>query len=68
MKVHVELAWCFVDGKAMRACIMTIAKLQGKEVKRSRGRLSAFEQEVFGWVFAKAGAVQCGFCIPGYDN
>jgi aldehyde oxidoreductase len=53
-----------IDGKAMRACILTIAKLQGKEVKTIEG-LSAFEQEVFGWAFAKAGAVQCGFCIPG---
>ncbi|WP_251860227.1 selenium-dependent xanthine dehydrogenase [Clostridium sp. Marseille-Q2269] len=53
-----------VDGKAVRACIFTTAKAHGKEVKTVEG-LTEFEEKVFTWAFSKAGAVQCGFCIPG---
>lgn len=53
-----------VDGKAARACLFTTLKMHGKEIKTLEG-LSEFEREVFIWAFAKAGAVQCGFCIPG---
>lgn len=53
-----------VDGKAVRACLFTTTKVNGKEVKTLEG-LSEFEKEVYSWAFAEAGAVQCGFCIPG---
>ncbi|WP_055667768.1 selenium-dependent xanthine dehydrogenase [Desnuesiella massiliensis] len=53
-----------VDGKAMRACIFTISKVQGKSIITSEG-LTEREKEVYTWAFAEAGAVQCGFCIPG---
>lgn len=53
-----------VDGKAMRACIFTISKVQGKSIITSEG-LTDREKEVYTWAFAEAGAVQCGFCIPG---
>lgn len=53
-----------VEGKAARACLFTTSKMNGKEIKTLEG-LSEFEREVFSWAFAKAGAVQCGFCIPG---
>lgn len=53
-----------VDGKAVRACLQIISKLQGKEIKTIEG-FSAFEKEAYSWAFANAGAVQCGFCIPG---
>jgi selenium-dependent xanthine dehydrogenase len=53
-----------LDGKAVRACLYTTEKLNGKEIKTVEG-LSAFEKEVYSWAFGKAGAVQCGFCIPG---
>ncbi len=53
-----------VDGKAVRACILTIAKVEGKNVLTVEG-ISDREKEVFSWAFAEAGAVQCGFCIPG---
>ncbi|MCL1835806.1 MAG: molybdopterin-dependent oxidoreductase, partial [Oscillospiraceae bacterium] len=53
-----------VDGKATRACIPAIASLQGKSVVTVEG-LSAREKEVYAYCFAAAGAVQCGFCIPG---
>ena len=53
-----------IDGKAMRACLLTLAKLTGKQVVTVEG-LSEQEQDIYAWAFAEAGAVQCGFCIPG---
>ena len=53
-----------VDGKASRACLFTTAKLAGRAVTTVEG-LSLREREVYAWSFASAGAVQCGFCIPG---
>ena len=53
-----------VDGRPARACIPTVAKLAGKSVITAEG-LSAREKEVYAYSFAAAGAVQCGFCIPG---
>ncbi len=53
-----------LDGKAMRACILKTSKIQGKHVITVEG-LSEREKEVFAYCFGEAGAVQCGFCIPG---
>lgn len=53
-----------VDGKATRACIPLISKLAGKQIITVEG-LSEAEKTVYADAFAKAGAVQCGFCIPG---
>ena len=53
-----------VDGKATKACIPMLSKLQGKSVVTVEG-LSEREKEVYAYAFAKVGAVQCGFCIPG---
>jgi selenium-dependent xanthine dehydrogenase len=53
-----------VDGKAQPACKLTVAKVRGKTVTTVEG-LSAREKEVYSWAFSEAGAVQCGFCIPG---
>ncbi len=53
-----------VDGKATRACIFTTDKMEGKSVLTVEG-LSDFEKEAYTYGFGEAGAVQCGFCIPG---
>ena len=53
-----------VDGKATRACVLTTDKMEGKSVLTVEG-LSDFEKEAWVWAFGEAGAVQCGFCIPG---
>lgn len=53
-----------VDGKTTRACIPTLSKVDGKEIVTVEG-LSDHEKEVFSEAFGRAGAVQCGFCIPG---
>ena len=53
-----------IDGKAPRACIPQTDKLEGKSIVTVEG-LSDFEKEVYTYAFGHAGAVQCGFCIPG---
>ena len=53
-----------VDGKAWRACKLTVAKVQGKAVTTLEG-LPAREKEIYSWAFGEVGAVQCGFCMPG---
>ncbi|MCI9330998.1 MAG: selenium-dependent xanthine dehydrogenase [Oscillibacter sp.] len=53
-----------IDGKPTRACIPQTDKLEGKQVLTVEG-LPEFEKRVYTYAFGKAGAVQCGFCIPG---
>ncbi|MDR5586381.1 selenium-dependent xanthine dehydrogenase [Clostridium aquiflavi] len=53
-----------VDGKAVKACIQKVSKFEGKKILTVEG-LSPREKEVYEHCFAEAGAVQCGFCIPG---
>ncbi|WP_312942791.1 selenium-dependent xanthine dehydrogenase [Oscillibacter sp.] len=53
-----------VDGKPTKACIPQTDKLDGKTIVTVEG-LSDFEKDAFAYAFGAAGAVQCGFCIPG---
>ena len=53
-----------IDGKAMKSCIFTTKKIDGKEIKTIEG-FSEREKAVFAYAFTECGAVQCGFCIPG---
>ncbi len=53
-----------VDGKAVKACVQKLSKFEGKKILTVEG-LSEREKEVYVHCFAEAGAVQCGFCIPG---
>ena len=53
-----------IDGKPTRACIPQTDKLEGKSIITVEG-LSDFEKEAWVYAFGEAGAVQCGFCIPG---
>lgn len=53
-----------VDGKVVRSCIMKVSKFENKKIVTIEG-FSEREKEIYSYCFAKAGAVQCGFCIPG---
>ncbi|NFR85280.1 MULTISPECIES: selenium-dependent xanthine dehydrogenase [unclassified Clostridium] len=53
-----------VDGKAIKACVLTTEKVNGKTITTIEG-FTDREREVFAYAFTEAGAVQCGFCIPG---
>ena len=53
-----------IDGKAVKACVQQIKNLSGKSIITVEG-LNLREKAVYSYAFAAAGAVQCGFCIPG---
>jgi selenium-dependent xanthine dehydrogenase len=53
-----------VDGKPIRSCLTPLSRIAGKQVITPEG-LTGREKEVYAFAFAEAGAVQCGFCLPG---
>ncbi len=53
-----------VDGKVVKSCVMKLSKFADKNILTVEG-LSEREKDVYSYAFAKSGAVQCGFCIPG---
>jgi selenium-dependent xanthine dehydrogenase len=53
-----------LDGKSFKACILNTEKVDGKSIMTVEG-INKEEMEIYEWAFAEAGAVQCGFCIPG---
>ena len=53
-----------IDGVTCKACVPTTDRLEGKHVLTVEG-LSEWESQVFTYAYGEAGAVQCGFCIPG---
>ena len=53
-----------VDGRPTRSCILSTDRVEKKCVLTVEG-LSEREKSIYSWAFATAGAVQCGFCIPG---
>ena len=57
-------AHVLIDGKPTKACVPQTEKLEGKTIVTVEG-LSDWEKQVYVFAFGEAGAVQCGFCIPG---
>lgn len=53
-----------VDGTAVKACIPTLSMMDGRHILTVEG-FSEEDKELYAYAFAEAGAVQCGFCIPG---
>ncbi|MBP5160124.1 MAG: selenium-dependent xanthine dehydrogenase, partial [Lachnospiraceae bacterium] len=53
-----------VDGQKVKACVPLLSKLEGKKILTVEG-IAPEEMRVYEHCFAEAGAVQCGFCIPG---
>ena len=53
-----------IDGYAKKACVYKLSRLEGAKIVTLEG-LSEREKNIYGYAFAKCGAVQCGFCIPG---
>ncbi len=54
-----------VDGKAVLACATPMKKVAGKEVVTLEGVPESLLQTL-GRAFVAKGAVQCGFCTPGF--
>ncbi|MCI7096148.1 MAG: selenium-dependent xanthine dehydrogenase [Clostridiales bacterium] len=53
-----------IDGETVKACVPTTDRLAGKNILTVEG-LSEWEAKVYTFAYGEAGAVQCGFCIPG---
>lgn len=53
-----------IEGKAVKSCTRKLSALDGKSIITVEG-LNEREKEVYTYAFGEAGAVQCGFCIPG---
>lgn len=53
-----------IDGVPQKACGPMISMLEGKDIMTVEG-LTEREKEIYVRAFGEAGAVQCGFCIPG---
>ena len=53
-----------IDGKKVKACTVSVSRLEGKKILTVEG-IAPEEMRVYEHCFAEAGAVQCGFCIPG---
>ena len=53
-----------IDGVPKKACVLKISSLVGKEILTIEG-FTEKEKEIYVRAFGEAGAVQCGFCIPG---
>ena len=54
-----------VDGKAVNACLMFAAQLDGRSVLTIEGLSGEAELHPIQQSFIKHHAVQCGFCTPG---
>lgn len=54
-----------VDGKAVRSCLLRVAKLDGANVITVEGLGTPENPHLIQEAFVLSGAVQCGYCIPG---
>ncbi|MGD8992254.1 MAG: (2Fe-2S)-binding protein [Desulfobacterales bacterium] len=54
-----------VDGRAVNACLMFAAQLDGREVLTVEGLAQTGDLHPIQQAFAEKHAVQCGFCTPG---
>ena len=55
-----------VDGRPQRACLMEMAQVEGKRVETVEGLARNGTLHPVQGAFVRTGAVQCGFCSPGF--
>lgn len=56
-----------VDGEARLACLMLAGQLAGRRIMTVEGLAGTEAGGRLQRAFAEAGAVQCGYCIPGME-
>ena len=54
-----------IDGEPIRACTPFTDSLAGRHIITVEG-LTEEEQKLYTYAYGEAGAVQCGFCTPGF--
>jgi len=54
-----------IDGVAQRSCVYPAKKMEGKEILTIEGMSNGAKLHPIQEAMIEAGAVQCGYCIPG---
>lgn len=54
-----------MEGKTVASCLVYAYQADGKEIYTIEGKKELEELELIQEAYVDAGAVQCGFCIPG---
>jgi carbon-monoxide dehydrogenase small subunit len=54
-----------VDGKLMNSCLLPVGRVDGAAITTMAGLRETDRGRALIDAFAREGAVQCGFCIPG---
>ena len=54
-----------LDGKIVTSCLIPVGAVNGQKIMTSGYITSTEKGKLIADAFADAGAVQCGFCIPG---
>ena len=71
LKISCELQICgactvLVDGRSASACTMLAAEADGAAVRTVEGLASGDRLTALQEAFVQRGALQCGFCTPGF--
>ena len=55
-----------LDGNPVHSCLTLIAQVEGRSVTTVEGLVKDNEPDPIQKAYAETGAIQCGYCIPGF--